>query len=377
MRQMLLFVLLASVSSFAHGVERQVPPGIAPTPLTSVVTRNFVVPGQKSAPPARATALDASAVIEQFARRERTAAQENRRRAEAEMARLRRAGGLQALWKQQLEELSARMKTAPSDPRLPKISDDLRAKLASFAVCQTPTISRISDFMVDSAQIRVGATFIINGCRFGDTPGTVRLHAPASGIDFTLGTIEWHDDYIFLKVEAPLTGIQNQPSVLQVSTAAGATSDLFDVMVWAQRSTQKVASRPNSNVLNGSCAETTDFDQCVSLFKDPQFQVVDHSLGGIHWSRCCFNGVSGTDRYQLSLKNGWTLLYVGGFDDRSLTTCSSTFGNDPGKVDTPTGFTVGSAATTIEVNWWVDANCSEAMYVLDVVVAGPLGVPIE
>ena len=102
MRQMLLFVLLVSAFPWIDGVERQ---GAQPRSPKAIVTRDFGVPGHKSAPRAPSPALSVTQVIEQFARRERTALRENRERAAAEMTRLRRVGGLQALWKQQLEQL--------------------------------------------------------------------------------------------------------------------------------------------------------------------------------------------------------------------------------------------------------------------------------
>jgi len=68
---------------------------------------------------------------------------------------------------------------------------------------------------------------------------------------------------------------------------------------------------------------------------------------------------------------------AGGIFDQSVIPCNPPYAGDRGHVDPPTGFTAGAATTTIDIHWWVDANCSEAFYLLDVFIEGPIGVPFE
>jgi hypothetical protein len=387
LRTLLVLVLLAPTTLLGQKSEKPVTRRTKPGPVKPSVTAEFQIPGQKRAslPTGSNTFSELRAA---FLRNEEAKAQDRRRRVEEHVAQLQRAGGLQALWKRQLEEAS-RVTSKERTPRLEKLSADLRVKIESFAICKTPTLYEITD-LGEPNVLRVGSVAVIHGCHLGESAGTVRLHAPSSDMDFSVTMMEWHDSYIEVFV-GEVSGVLDQTAVLQVrlpsadpksrSPKFGAPSNSIDVFVRARRDVALIAARPNSNVLTVDCADSTDYDRCASLFKDPQFQRVDHSIGGIHWSSCCFNGVSGTDHYFVSLKNGWVLdsegIPPGALFDQSIITCNPPYAGDRGHVDPPTGFTPGAATTTIDVHWWVDANCSEALYLLDVFIEGPIGVPFE
>jgi hypothetical protein len=377
LRALLVLVLLAPAALRGQEIQKSVSRGKEPAPLKPQVTAQFHVPGQKGAP-LMAIRNTFPALRAAFVKRELAKAQENKRRVEAHVAQLQRAGGLQAFLKKQLEEAS-RMNSKGGSPRLPKISAALRAQIESIAVCTTPKLFDITE-SVPQDLITVGSVSIIHGCHLGESPGTVQLRAPGSGTEFKMTPVYWHDSYIEVSME-DMTGIMDQPSVLQVTLPSGTTSNTIDVLVKAHRDVVLIAARPNSNVLTADCADTTNYDKCVSLFKDPQFQQVDHSIGGLHWSACCFNGVSDTDHYFISLKNGWVLGGGNSFPvsllDGSTITCNPPYADDKGHVDFPTGFTVGAAVTTVDVHWSVEANCSEALYFLDMLIEGPKGVPFE
>jgi hypothetical protein len=349
-------------------------------PLAGAATNRFTLPWQRTptrpraAPGARART--SAETLQAFGTSEKSKLDERERRVAAEVARIRQAGGLQAYWKSQLALAQKQSASGPPGARTEKLTAQARTRLESFATCMTATLFGIWDGGSGDPYVTPRSSMLIQGCRLGTSPGKITLTAKTTGLRFVVTPTYWSEDSIWASIDL-VTGIQDLTAVLQVTTATGAVSNTVDVSVIALRGTAILASRPNSFSLTAECGDNSDYDNCASLFKDPGFTIVDHSLGGIHWSRCCFNGVSGTDRYFVSLKNGWKVWIVSQLSDWSFTTCSADWGNDRGHVDQPTGYTPLTASTEIDVNWWVDANCSEAWYFFDVYAIGPSGVPFE
>src|SRR4029079_16270474 len=111
------------------------------------------------------------------------------------------------------------------------------------------------------------AEMIIQGFRLGTSPGKITLTAKTTGLAFVVTPKYWFEDTIWADV-GDVTGIPDLTAVLQVNTASGAVTNQVDVSVVAERQMVMLAARPNSHVLTADCGDTTDYDNCASLFYD-------------------------------------------------------------------------------------------------------------
>lgn len=373
--------LLASTALLAQDAARQTAGKKPAKPVSSVVTARFRLPWQQTPmrprPASGARARTSAQILQAFAASEKAKTADRNRRVAAEVARIKQAGGWQASLKNQVARAQQQQQPGGGPPgaRSEKLTADARTRLESLASCTTAKLFGIWDD-TENPTVVPKSEMIIQGCRLGTSPGTITLTAKTTGLKFVVTPKYWFEDTIWADV-GEVTGIQDLTAVLQVTTASGAVTNPVDVPVVALRQMVMLAARPNSNILTADCGDTTDYDNCASLFYDAAFNDVEHSLGGIHWSRCCFNGVYGTDRYFVSLKNSWKVEFVSTQSDWSLTTCSADSGNDRGWAGQPRGYTLQTASTEVDVDWWVDANCSEAYYFFDIYAIGPWGVPLE
>ncbi len=221
-------------------------------PLASGMSEDLTVPGQKNLPvpdAGDAPPRTAAELVQLLARREQARLDEHERSIASELDRIRAAGGFQALLRTQLAEADKQERSGPQGGRAAMISAELRARLASFAVCQTPTLHEASGGYV-MGYVIIGSSMNLFGCHLGEAAGTISLYAPGTGMNFAVTPIIWRDDYIHAAIEG-VSGIQDQPGVLLVTLPSGAISNGLEVLVKAQRDSVILAARPNSNVTDG------------------------------------------------------------------------------------------------------------------------------
>jgi hypothetical protein len=327
---------------------------------------------------------------------------ENDRRLSQRFEHIQSMGGLQPALEEELQQLRARIHNIPPDKRA-ETNQRITAverNLASLAQCRQPTIIGLepSDWDADPDTrklLQSGLAVMahrgigIDGCKFGDKPGEIRLLlSEADGVQLkpSLGT--WEQDYITAVLPPLPPGVLDQNAILEVIREDGKRAE-FPVKFLAEREVKLVgAGLPGNDSIRAKCAHSTQHDECVTVYLDPEYKHVARSIGAIHATQHLnFSSVSGTDEWSVNLKNGWALLSAGYFFGQGFSICNNPF-NQQGKVSDPVGFPFDLSAyayhayfpTTMSsvdfsVDWWVDVNCSEAMYFMDIYIVGPRGVP--
>ena len=337
-----------------------------------------------------------------FAQREEELLTEHNRRQADQFAAIEQNGGVRATVEKQIESIQAEIGRASPEQRalLEKGLASLQRLIQNFAFCSTPLIfyvsgaSPFSTFETADFVVRPRWDITISGCHLGDRasgrPQVRLVLSGPGGQEVTLDVRNWTDDGIEAVMPA-LSGVLDQPAKLFVTTASGGEAAPVDVSFIAAREWTFVDPVMHPGTLFVDCGHNTTTDSCSAYAFATTPRTLYLAGVGSHFTFCC-SSVSGTDRWILSLKNGWILqiLYPAvdsspsapgtpdllGFWADGYTTC--TFFNKEGSVtdyrqiDSTDPRVQGGE---IDISWWVDHSCSGIEYGANFPIIGPAGVP--
>ena len=182
----------------------------------------------------------------------------------------------------------------------------------------------------------------------------------------------WEKEVIYAQIDADLGGVRAQTAHVRVTGAHGQVSNLFPILF---APTEELRTLPNSAVHVDHCSDDVSCNQCNGnidcLGGDAFSAPLTNSIVGSHQSiplldvlfgSCSLGGGSGTDNYSAHLKNGWHL--------------ASVVKNFLGIVPNVSGFAVGSTDISGSVAWSLE-SCQSTHYSINLIVAGPRGVPMQ
>ncbi len=241
--------------------------------------------------------------------------------------------------------------------------------------------------------IQPGSGLLVGGGKFGTEEGILRI-VGGDGDSKSLAIEHWFDDAIGGVIPDDVHDICVVG--VQVETASGELSNVFPVQVpmtvkpLPRADVEVVACGDDAdqNSCNNVDTPTEDIFGCVEAWHVPFFggwvfdvhgsiqegelvgpDFVPPSVVGSH--RNCWAGFaddSGTDRYQITLRNGWVLDSAefasgtsGGPDEGSTTPPSGTL---------PAGFRAGASSWSPAIEWSVTPNDTLA-YGLTIFIRGP------
>lgn len=232
--------------------------------------------------------------------------------------------------------------------------------------CGTPTISNL--FL---APITPGGKLLALGSNFGNAGPQNQFHLflKTDQKDVLLAIDEWKNTYVAGTIPASLTQVLDQPAELYVKAGNGKLSNKYPVSFTAARELKMI---PYPDVTVASCATDSNCDQCnTHLDPDDADQwclVVIYGntsvQGSKHNNWAAIGDDSGSDTYQVSLKNGWICDHLGPLQGIV----------DPGEGWTkgPWLFASGASTCKVQIDWLVTPDDS-LFYDLPIFVKGPKG----
>jgi hypothetical protein len=335
---------------------------------------------------------------------------------------VKRAGGGRRLLEEKQREITDELKRYEGQIASPSIRQRLQARLtlvqaliASTVVCNKPTLWRQEEFLdvmdsfatfpsleadlVDS--LTPGTNVYLGGCDFGKKVGKIELTLSKSGDKPPLTIVDWTDDSIVVNFPFGFMGAQDQPAQLRVTDVNNVVSDPLDVDFIASRAFIFIDTAAHQDLVtvNSECFTAATRDECGGIIAGQNGSDFTESFYGTHYKQCC-SSVSSTDRYFVTLKNGWALadnsqiaadpffstgFRTLGFSDAfqqirpeeigGWTSC--TFFNTKGEVTAASShvISIGSAVAEVDVSWWVDWACSGISYAGGLIIYGPANVP--
>jgi hypothetical protein len=215
-----------------------------------------------------------------------------------------------------------------------------------------PLITSVFLFSV----IKPGGGVIIQGEHFQSQPGQFQLLLSTSGQTLDLTNLQWGDSFA-AGVIPMITGVPDQPALLQVVTQDGKVSNQWPVQFTASREVVLLAGSALTPVACGSGGD----DFCyIGSSTDP------FTVAGGHAMSLGFYSASGTDVYNCTLKNGWE------FDHYRWGTQDGIQGGPFGQAPDP----IGQTEFTLAISWFFDVFGS-ANYDISLFVVGPAGMPFN
>jgi hypothetical protein len=221
-----------------------------------------------------------------------------------------------------------------------------------------------------------GGAVIVLGKNFGSQPGKLQIVGEFGTKD--LVDLDWGSDGKFVggKVPDNICGVHNHPAKLVVTTKAGAKSNEFPVTFLAKKEWKWL--KPNDiNLVN--CSDDANENHCNGVDAGGDWYVApqpfssgpgfEESIYGYHYN-CwgCIGNDSGTDKYQVTLANGWT------FSGLLLEE------HDPGSEGDVNGPTPGfpSGASSWAPQWgWMATSDDYVWYAAAIEIEGDCGVPYK
>jgi hypothetical protein len=230
------------------------------------------------------------------------------------------------------------------------------------------------------AAVSPGGTLFIKGTHFGASPGKVIVHLglPAlQSIEFSVES--WTDTNIKATMPIGISGVPDHLAILQVQTSAGGGSSGWQVPFYATRSTKTLSSNdPVVKILH--CSTGGDKNKCIHL---------DTSTGG----SCFSTGIlpitltgtlyaqhvncdsivdvdDGSDRFNVTLKNGWVFKTVEYLESMSSTSEEI---NGPDLAALRHNLP-GTSSWEPEIQWTVSPGPDQLEYVYWLTIEGPRGV---
>jgi hypothetical protein len=348
---------------------------------------------------------DLSKALEEINERQRGITERRNQELKRRFAAIQQAGGWQNAFLSQL---------ARTRLELPTSSTQLNAAqqfIQNFEFCSQPLIAeQVSEFQTFqdvNGALPLGsldkefvveplASIIISGCNFGADTGEVRLMLSQDPGNFlSLQVSGWSDSSIFATL-GPHPGIPDQEAQLVVIRKDGTQSIPTTVEFFQHRVAQafNVAANLNSVAAFTTAHTTQDQFRFVTFNGTP-----DSDIAASHYTFCC-SAVSGTDGWLIKLKNGWEvpssqIFFVPAFD----TAVPSSAGNfvrfavedgisDCGIFSSGEGSVTGVSVlnnppsfpdfqSELDISWQAGSNCSGVVYIAEILIWGPDGVPFE
>jgi hypothetical protein len=312
------------------------------------------------------------------------------RQAAADYTTLAQQGGLKTTLQEEISVLRRQLAQTPSAPQRQEVLDQIQALqhgIENMAFCSSPLVftetafrhtNDVDDFVVEPLWI-----VTLYGCQLGRTPGQIRLKFPGTPDDVLLKVLpgHWRDDSL-QAILPEQSGRVDGPAQLIVTTADGRQAPPLGVQFRATRVWSFVDPVAHPNVLFVDCGHNTTTDSCAAMAVKGPPQALYAAAVGKHFTFCC-SSVSGTDRWAVSLRNGWTLmsLYPNSGDLSSspdiphvsfsfvadgYTTCN--FFNRDGRITDYQEMPSSNSRLQGEIHiaWWVDHSCSGVQYAANI-----------
>ncbi len=220
-----------------------------------------------------------------------------------------------------------------------------------------------------------GGSVIVLGKNFGSQPGKLQIVGQFGTKD--LGDLEWGSDGKFVGGKVPeICGFHDHPAKLVVITKAGAKSNELPVTFLAKKE-WKWLTPGDVQVLH--CSSDGNENSCNNVDPGGDWYVggqpfssgagFDETIFGYHYN-CwgCIGDDSGSDSYQVSVKNGWTLSNL------------LLEEHDPGSEGDVNGPSPGfpSGATSWAPKWsWNASSDDYIWYAAAIEIEGDCGVPFK
>jgi hypothetical protein len=213
-----------------------------------------------------------------------------------------------------------------------------------------------------------GGTLALIGKNFGTNPGSVvaTLTTWTGGeTTRTLSVIEWKNTMVGVDWPSDIAGVKHHNAALRLTTANKWTSDPRIVTFFPHEDFKVL---PWGDVKVVSCGTDGNVDACNGQ-QDPDDDGFSaggaDSFNGFHYNVWgAIGNDSGTDKFQVALKNDWVMQSLG---------WSVNVDAGEGAAAKPGGFSQ-VANWQPSVSWWVSPNDS-VYYVGVVTITGPTGVP--
>lgn len=343
-------------------------------------------------------------MIEELNERQRERLERRNREAQRKFQAFQNAGGWQQAMLSQLQEQRAELPNSVAQIELAQrfignflfCEQPLLASVDSQFQDVTPFFGQFSPALDKSFVIEPLAFIIIDGCNFGADAGEVRLILSQDPQNFLpLQIFGWGDNNIMATLGRH-PGFPDQDAQLVVIRKDGTQSLPASVQFFQHRVGQPFdLARHANDVAAGSTAHTTQ-DQIEGVIFS------DTGVGGIagsHYTFCC-SAVSGTDRWLFKLQNNWQVpaaatvytaiqfdevvqttkfdflqMRSGGIQDCGVFSSGEGFVADVELLGPPVDFP--QFQSEVDISWQVGAHCSGMVYVAQVIIQGPEGVPYD
>ncbi len=244
-----------------------------------------------------------------------------------------------------------------------------------FEYIPGPRIERIFGF-----GITPGLGLLVGGSGFGDQAGKVWFIASPT-TSHQLEVENWFDDAIGGLVPAGVH--DNCVFGIQIETADGKLSPVFPVPVPTE-----VRQFPTEDVVNLECGRDANAGGCTGASFEGSCQWGVADILGIQEGvvvgsppptirashENCWGTIgddSGTDRYQISLSNGWVLDHAEFSSHLEDETDPDEGRTTPASGTLPSGFVPGATSWRPSIDWVVTPN-DKILYTLDVFIRGPV-----
>jgi len=194
----------------------------------------------------------------------------------------------------------------------------------------------------------------VSGASFGTTPGQLTLtltNYKGQVVTGVLAIDEWHDAEIIAHPPPDISGFLDQWGKVHVVTSAGRVSNEWPVQFTAWREPRFL---PYNSLSKAACGEG-GADEINSCGGDDT-----NTFRGYHDGT---RPASGTDYLSVRLRNGFVLLRNHVYEEVNSVSFR--------------GFAEGSANADMEVYWSMGFWQGPVMYIVDLIVVGPKGVPLR
>jgi hypothetical protein len=341
--------------------------------------------------------------VEEMNERQREHLEHRNRQAVQRFQAFQNAGGWQQAFLHQLQQQRAELPNSITQIEL------AQRFIGNFLFCEQPLLASVdSQFQVGtnfnfpgptldkSFVVEPLASIVIDGCNFGNDAGEVRLILNQdTGSFLPLQVIGWGDNNILATLDRH-PGIPDQDAQLVVIRKDGTASLPTSVQFFQHRVGQlfDVALHAN-DIAAGTTAHTTQDQIEGVIFTDTH----TGGIAGSHYTFCC-SAVSGTDRWLFKLQNNWQVpttaevVVITQFDQGvrigkgDFLFVNSDGIQDCGVFSSGEGFVAGTAMlgppadfpqfqSEIDISWHVGSNCSGMVYVAQVFIQGPEGLPYD
>jgi len=230
------------------------------------------------------------------------------------------------------------------------------------------------------AAITPGGTLYVKGSDFGAAKGKIDLHLshPIPQV-VALSVESWSDTNIKAKIPNSISGVMDHQAKFQVLTAQGLSRMSWQVPFYAARSTKSL--KKGDPAVNGThCSTGADKNFCNDLNTSTGGSCFSSAIppvfktGAIYAQHVnCDVAVDwddGTDKYDVTLKNGWVFKKVE-YTDQKSSTSERINGPELGKLrrDLP-----GQTSWKPEISWEVSPGPDRLEYVYWLTIEGPKGV---